>query len=155
MALRLVPYIRAIPQAEATIQHTFPAKLKPKESIVGTITVTNNTAGAASWAVHVIPQWAPNLETATSLTAIPAGQSATFTFPDDFAPKENLPLLMPNQTANLTLRVVDGAGTVIAEITATIEIEWYQKLYFGIPLWMLMAGGAAFLIIVAAATRKK
>ena len=138
----------------ATIEHTFPTQLNPGEEITGTITVTNNTDSDQTWAVHVIPQWAPDKETATSSVVIPAGGSYSFTFPTDFSPSENLPLKMPDETASLTIRVVDVNNEIQGEAVAVIEVPWYYKKYLGLPLWQIVLGAGALVVLILAFAKK-
>jgi hypothetical protein len=140
---------------QATITHTFPSKLKPGEEITGQITVTNTTSTDVRWKVEVTPDWDPAKKVATATTTIAAGASNTFSFPTDFSPAENLPYKMPNKTATLTISVLDEAGVEQGKTTATIELVWYYKQIFGIPLWILIIGGIVVLGGIAVAARKK
>jgi hypothetical protein len=144
-----------------TISANFPSQLKPGDSITGTITVTNPDTASHDVTVHVIPQWDTTKET-TATKTIAAGQSATYNFPADFAPAANLPLLMPNKQAVLTITatiVVDTTPQTVAQTTVTINVPfYYQQICIGtfcIPVWMLLAGAAFLVIIGVAATRKK
>jgi hypothetical protein len=136
----------------------FPSQLKPGDSITGTITVTNPNTVNHTYTIHVIPQWDTTKETTASKT-VPAGQSATYNFPADFAPAANLPLLMPNKQAVLTIRAIDEAGNNVGETTVTINVPFYlQQICIGpvcIPVWALLAGAAFLVIIGVVATRKK
>jgi hypothetical protein len=161
MALKMqfAPKILGLARLQNVITSVaFPSQLKPGDSITGTITVQNPDTVDHTYTIHVIPQWDTTKETYARKT-VTAGLTATFNFPADFGPAENLPLLMPNKQAVLTIRAIDEAGNNVGETTVTINVPFYlQQICIGpvcIPVWALLAGAAFLVIIGVAATRKK
>jgi len=161
MALKMqfAPKILGLARLQNVITSVaFPSQLKPGDSITGTITVQNPNTVDHTYTIHVIPQWDTTKETYATKT-VTAGLTATFNFPADFGPTANLPLLMPNKQAVLTITAVDETGATVGQATVTINVPFYlQQICIGtfcIPVWALLAGAAFLVIIGVVATKKK
>jgi len=136
----------------------FPKTLKPGDPITGTVTVTNTTDAAQDIKVEIIPQWIAKKFTSTK-TGIPAGQTATFTFPDEFVDETGAAasLTMPNTTATLTINeyLPATATTPTDTKTVTIGVQWLYMKLGPLTLWQWLIVGFLGIIVAYAATRKK
>jgi hypothetical protein len=151
------PYLVMRPLLPTGFQITgvqFPASLSPGQPITGTVTVQNPATNVAQdIKVVITPQWVAKTFAATK-TAVPPGESATFTFPADFTDETGAPaaLVMPNQDATLKIDAYVPATATSPTDTATVTIKLYW-LYSTIgPLtvwqWLLVGGGLLLLYTI-------
>jgi hypothetical protein len=135
----------------------FPASLSPGQPITGTVTVQNPATEAQDIKVVITPQWVAKTFTATK-TAVPAGESATFTFPVDFTDETGAPaaLAMPNQDATLKIDAYVPATATSPTDTATVTIKlyWLYSTIGPLTVWQWLLVGGGLLLLYAISKRK-
>ncbi len=145
-----------IMRRSAITEAAFPTSLKPDTPITGSVSIANPAETPQDAKVEIIPQWTDKIFTATK--NIPAGETASFLFPEEFIDETGAPaeLLMPETDAILTIN--EYMPSTVTEPTDTVEVtikvEWLYVKYGPLLLWQWLALGGATLLLMVAFTRK-